>query len=133
MTASYGSDSDQKFGYVPDTLVINTSSMSYFLDSEEVNSVFAGSPLADEQPRYSGKMPRKFFGLTVLTSWQVPDGVAMVTQRGVLGFISNERPLQASALYEDQNRETWRSNIVRTSVMGVDNPESACIITNLHA
>lgn len=132
MNANYGSDTDNKFGYVPDSLIINTSSMSYFLDSEEVNSVFAGSPLADEQPQYHGKLPRKFFGLTVFPSWQVPDGVALVAQRNVLGFISDERPLQASALYEDQDRETWRSNIVRTSVVGIDNPQAATIITNLH-
>lgn len=124
-------DPDTKFGYEPDTLVINQLTASEWLDNEEVNKVFLGSPLADQSLQYTGKMPRKFFGLNVLKSWQVPDDVALLCQRGQLGFRSYERPLRGTPLYEDRPRETWRSDFTYINVMAVDNPKSAMIITGI--
>lgn len=132
MAASYGDDPDNKFGYEPDTLIISNLTASQWLDSDEVNKVFQASPLADESLRYTGKMPRKFFGLNVLRSWQVDDNVALLCQRGQVGFRSDERPLRGTPLYEDRPRETWRSDFTRMTVMAVDNPKSAIKINNIN-
>lgn len=124
-------DTDSRYGYVGDTLLINQQTASEWLDSDEVNQVFAGSPLASEQLRYTGKMPKKFFGLDVLRSWQVPANVAVVLMRRKVGFISDERPLRATPMYEDRPRETWRSDFTRRSVVAIDNPKAAVKITSL--
>jgi hypothetical protein len=122
-------DPDSRYGYVGDTLLINQLTASEFLDSDEVNMVFQASPLADESLRYTGKMPKKFFGLNVLRSWQVPANTAIVLMRRKVGFISDERPMRATPLYEDRPRETWRADFTRRSVVGIDNPKAAVIIT----
>lgn len=130
--AFYGDDPDNKFGYEPDTLVINNLTASEWLDNEEVNKIFTASPLADESLRYTGKMPKKFFGYNVVKSWQVPDDVALLCERGVVGFRSYERPLRGTPLYEDKPRETWRSDFTYINVMAVDNPKSCMIITGIN-
>lgn len=130
--AYYGDDTDNKFGYEPNTLVINNLTASEWLDNEEVNKVFLGSPLADQSLLYTGKMPRKFFGYNVLRSWQVPDDVALLCERGTAGFRSYERPLRGTPLYEDKPRETYRSDFTYINVMAVDNPKSCIIITGIN-
>ncbi len=124
---------DSRYEYVGDTLVINQTTASEFIDSDEVNQVFAGSPLADEQLRYTGKMPKKFFGLNVIRSWQVPDNTAIVLMRRRVGFISDERPMRATPMYEDRPRETWRSDFTRSSVVAIDNPKAAVKITGINS
>lgn len=126
-------DSDTKFGYEADTLVINNLTASEWLDNDEVNKVFTASPLADESLRYTGKMPRKFFGYNVIQSWQVPDNVALLLERGTVGFRSYERPLRGTPLYEDKPRETWRSDFTYINVMAADNPKAAMIITGINS
>lgn len=131
--AYYGTDTDNKYGYNPDTIVINNLTASEWIDNEEINKVFAASPLASESLRYTGKMPKKFFGYDVIRSWQVPDDVALLCERGVIGFRSDERPLRGTPLYEQKEKETWRSDFTRITVMAVDNPKSALIITGINS
>lgn len=127
-----GGDEDNKFGFEADVLILHPSIVSEFLDSDAVNQVFAGGDIADENLRYTGKMPRKFFGLNVVKSWQVPQDTAIVMQRNIAGFISDERPLNGTPLYEDRPRETWRSDFVRSSVVGIDNPQAVTLITGVN-
>lgn len=131
--AYYGTDSDQKFGYEPDTLVINNMTASEWLDSDEVNKVFTASPLADQDLRYTGKMPKKFFSFNVLRSWQVPADTAVLMQRGRVGFNSDERPLKGTPLYEIKQEETWRADFTRINVTAIDNPKAAMIITGIES
>lgn len=126
-------DSDTKMGYNPDTLVINQLTASEWLDNDEINKVFMGSPLASESLQYTGKMPKKFFGYDVIQSWQVPDDVALLLERGTVGFRSYERPLRGTPLYEDKPRETWRSDFTYINVMAADNPKAAIIITGINS
>lgn len=125
-------DPDQRFGYDPDTIVINNQTATEWLDSEEINKVFQASPLADESLRYTGKMPRKFFGFNIIRSWQVPTDTALLLERGTVGFYSDERPLRGTPLYEHKPTETWRSDFTRITVMAADNPKAAVIITGIN-
>lgn len=131
-SAYQGDNEDNNFGFEPDVLILHPAITSEFLDNDEVNKVFAGGDIADENLRYTGKMPRKFFGLNVLKSWQVPKDTAIVMQRNIAGFISDERPLNGTPLYEDRPRETWRSDFVRSSVVGLDNPQAVTLITGIN-
>lgn len=118
-------DGDDIFEFEANTLVIPTTVAVNFLNNDAVNEVFAHGALADEQLKYTGKMPRKFFGLDVVQSRALnKSGAALVMQRGIAGFISDERPLEATAMYPDQDRETWRSNITRRSAIALDQPKA---------
>jgi hypothetical protein len=129
--ASYDDNPDMRFGFTPDTLVINPIVASEWLDNEEINKIFAGSPLASQDLRYTGKYPKKFFNFDVITSWQVPETEALLMQRGVVGFLSDERPLRTTPMYEHRPTETWRSDTTRRSVMALDAPQAALRITGI--
>lgn len=119
------------FGFNPDTLVIGTNTEIGFTDSDKVNETFAHGNIADEQLRYTGKMPRTFWGLNVVANRRIPDDIAVVMERNTAGFISDEWPLEATPLYEDRDRQQWRSNVTRRAVAALDQPKAVAIITGI--
>lgn len=119
------------FGFNANTLVISENTAIGFTDSDKVNEVFAHGNLADRQLRYTGVMPRTFWGLTVVQNKRIPDDIAVVMERGTAGFISDEWPLEATPLYEDRPRQQWRSDVTRRSVAALDQPGAVCIITGI--
>ena len=128
-----GAQYSEKLGYDPDTLIIHPSVVVGFIDNDEINSIFAGSPMADQQLRYTGKMPKKFMGLDVLTSWRVPQTMAIVCQRGAMGFVSTEWPLSGTPLRKDEDTDSYRTNFRYRDVMVIDNPKAVTFITGVHA
>lgn len=138
--AAADSDKKQKFGYVADTLIISTESEQDFLDSDEVSGPYVGN-VADQNLKFTGKLPNKFLGLDVLTSWRLsayfPHG-ALVCQRKVLGGISNERPLQATPMYGEGNgpnggpTESWRTDVTRASAIFFDQPKAVVLINGVN-
>lgn len=122
---------NNRFGFSPDTLVIPENTKWDFLQSDEVNKVFQNNPLASQAPVYTGELPGRFYGMKVVTSWRLPDNKAILLQAGLVGGIADERPMNATDLYEDRPRETWRSDVVRQSAVFLDQPKAACIITGI--
>jgi len=122
----------QKFEFVPDTLVISTTTKTDFLDSDEVNKIYVGN-IADKSLLYTGTMPNKFQDLDVMVSWRLPAGKALLLERKTVGFITDKRPLRATNLYERQETETWRSDMTRASAIGIDQPLAACVINGVDA
>lgn len=129
---------DERFYYQADTLVVHPALTSAWIDNDEINRVFMASPEVPESPRYKFVFPRKFFGLNIVESFEMPtdaDGnpsAALLLQKGETAFISDERPFKVTPLYEDKDTESWRSNMTRISTMGVDNPYSAVWITGIN-
>jgi hypothetical protein len=121
----------ETLNYTADTLVIHPSYTPYFIDNASINSIFAGSPLADQQLRYTGKLPKKFMTLDVLTSFRCPTDRAIVCQRGAMGFISTEWPLAASPLKRDEDTDSYRTNFRYRDVMVVDNPKAVVYIMGI--
>jgi hypothetical protein len=118
-------------GFSPDTLVLTTTAQTDFLSSDDVAKVFVGN-VADQNPLLLGRLSRNFFGLDVyVTRSSKIAGKAFLCERGTLGFIADERPLQASPLYEQPNNESWRSNTVRSSAIALDQPKAGCFITGI--
>jgi hypothetical protein len=117
-----------------DTMIITESSKFDILSSASFNSgtgVYQGN-LADENLQYTGVLPQKLLNLDVLVTKDngaLPAGTAVVLERGTVGFISDEEPIQATPLYRDQPRRTWRSDVNRRSAMGLDQPLAAVILT----
>ncbi|HST77299.1 MAG TPA: hypothetical protein VLN58_02300 [Verrucomicrobiae bacterium] len=126
-----GAQNMDRLNYQPDTLIIHPSTAAGFIDSDEVNSVFVGSPLASQQLRYTGLMPRKFMTLDVMTSWRLSPNWAIICQRNTMGFISDEWPLDVTPLRYNEDNQSYRSNITRRSLVAIDNPKSIILLNGI--
>jgi hypothetical protein len=126
-----GSQDMDRLGYEPDTLIIHPSMAALFIDSDEVNKIFVGSPLASQQLRYTGLMPKKFMTLDVMMSWRLSPNWALICQRNTMGFISDEWPLDVTPLKYNEDTQTYRSNITRRSLVAIDNPGSIILVNGV--
>lgn len=136
-----GQNGKNKLGFQADTMIISTETETDFLDSDEVAKVFIGNN-ATSNLQFTGTMPNKFLGLDVVTSWRLDVylfGGAIVLQRKVVGFISDERTLSATPMYGEGGgpnggpTESWRTDTTRASAIGIDQPLAAVTITGVHA
>jgi hypothetical protein len=130
----------QRFGYEADTLVISDVTEADFLNSNEVSTPYTGN-IADENLKYTGKLPNKFLGLDVLVSWRMSAyfaSGAMVLQRKVFGGISDERPLQATPMYGEGGgpnggpTESFRTDCTRASAIFLDQPKAVVLIAGVN-
>lgn len=139
-TAAADTANQQRFGYQADTLVISDVTEADFLNSNEVSTPYVGN-IADENLKYTGKLPNKFLGLDVLVSWRMsayfPSG-AIVCQRKVFGGISDERPLQATPMYGEGGgpnggpTESFRTDVTRASAIFFDQPKAVVLIAGVN-
>lgn len=116
-------DQGNEFAFTPDTLVVNplrASAMSY---NDDIAKVFQGN-LADKSTIYAGDIGRDVSGLRILKSWRMPVDQALVCERKTIGFISDERPLETTPMYEQRERETHRADTTRMSAVGIDAPKA---------
>jgi hypothetical protein len=116
-----------------DTMIITETTRYDLMSSTQFNNIYQGN-LADENIQYVGVLPQQILNLNVLVTRSggaLPDGKAVILERGTVGFISDEEPLQATPLYRDQPRRTWRSDVNRRSAMGLDQPLAAIILTGV--
>jgi hypothetical protein len=128
-----GQQTNNFLNFFADTIVITEVQKYNLLSSTQFNNIFQGN-LASENLLYTGVMPQKVLNLDVLVTksgGSLPDGSAIILERGTVGFYSDEEPLQATPLYRDQPRRTWRSDVNRRSAMGLDQPLAAIILTGL--
>lgn len=119
-----------EFAFEADTLIVNKTTKFDLLGSEQFQGPYVGN-IASENLHYTGKLPNQILTLDVLVSNRVPAGKAIVLHRNVAGFISDELPLQATPLYRDEPRKTWRSDVQRASAIGIDNPKAITVISGV--
>lgn len=135
-TASQG---DDIFGFEPDTVVMHGSVEAVLGRNDAFNSVYRNSPLVTEDISYSGKLPQKVIDLDALKTRTWDKTRVLVLERNTIGFYSDTRILQATALYGEGNgpnggpTESWRSDATRKRVNGVDQPLAACWVTGVQA
>lgn len=138
-TASSDNQANNRFGFNADTLVISTEAELDFLDSDEITKPYIGN-IADENLQYTGKLPTQFLNLDVVVSWRLQvyaPNSALVLQRKEIGFISDERPLEATPLYPEGGggnggpREAYRADFTRQSAIGIDQPKAAVLLTGV--
>lgn len=120
-----------ELGYICDTAIVNRTTKFDIIGSKDFNAEYYGGDIASENLRYTGKLPQKIMGVDVLESPRVPAGKAIFLQRGASGFIADEVPLEGTPLYRDEPRKTWRSDIMRTSAVGIDQPLSVVVASGL--
>lgn len=118
-----------EMGFFPDTMIVNRVTKYDLLVSEQFNKEYYGGNIADENLRYTGKLPNQIMGLDVLVSPRMPTGTVYVLQRNVAGFIADEVSLNATPLYRDEPRKLSRSDITRASAVGIDQPKAIAKIT----
>ena len=126
-----GNQPQNFLNFFADTMVITETQKYNLLSSTQFNTIYQGN-LADENLQYTGVMPQKILNLDVLVTKSggaLPDTSVLIMERGTVGFYSDEEPLQATPLYRDQPRRTWRSDVNRRSAMGLDQPLAAIILT----
>jgi hypothetical protein len=124
------SGTEQWFGFEPDTLLVNHATKNTLLQSQAFAAPYIGN-LASENLQYTGKLPNQIFGYDVMVSRQIPQGTAILMQRQRCGFIAEELPMQASPLYRDEPRKTWRSDVQRAAGIGFDQPLAVCVLSGI--
>lgn len=122
---------DSFLGFEPDTIVISTRTASEIMKDDEFRKVYEGSPLASQNPFYTGQLQRQALGLNWITSRFMGDNDAYLLEAKTVGGYSDERPMQVSPTYEDRDREIYRSNVVRRTAVFIDQPYAIAKITDL--
>jgi hypothetical protein len=128
------------FGFSPNTLVIGRNVRDALMLSDDFNKAYVDNK-ADESIAYTGKLPGRFFNVdAIMVSREMdrlaPDS-AILLERLTVGGIGDERPLSSTPMYPEGNgpnggpTESWRSDTVRQSAVVIDQPQAACIITNV--
>jgi hypothetical protein len=120
------------FGFEADVLVVNKTTKYDILRSSQFQTPYVGN-IASENLKYTGVLPQKLlnYDTVVVPSSILANGTAILMQRNVAGFIADEVPLNATALYRDEPRKIWRSDVQRVSAIGFDQPKAACIISGI--
>jgi hypothetical protein len=132
--AVYSLQANSWFNFNPDTIVLSSNTAEALLFSDNFNAVLAPTgALASQNLLYTGKLPNKILDLDPMVSRTWPDQKVMICERKTLGFIANEMPLQATPMYRKEENKYWRSDINRSSVIGIDQPLAAVIITGVAA
>lgn len=114
-------------GFQADTIVFNPNTEANLLNSSEFLTFIYGSTA----PTNVDSLPARILGLTPRVTWGVPDGEAWVMQSSIVGGYADEIPLEATALYEWQPRQIWRSDTTRSTVGFIDQPLAAAKITGI--
>lgn len=137
--ASLDGNPDARFGYRPDTLLVNEATLDAALFHESVQRFFRGD-IASENPIYKGITPQMVGGLRVVISSWIPEGEAYVLQGGTVGFYSDAQPLTITPVYAPYGENTfggknqaWRVDAFQHRAIAVDNPKAAVKLVGIEA
>lgn len=119
-----------ELGYIADTLIVNRSTKFDLINNTTFNAPLTYN-LANENLRYTGKLPNQVLGYDVLFSPRVPAGVAILCQRNACGAIFDEVPLTVMPMEEDRKTLSWYSIVRRVSAIAIDQPKAICKITGV--
>lgn len=133
-----GSD-DTYFGFEPDTIVLHPGLLPTLIDNDQFMKVYLryDSAAAANAPDFVGSLPAVIMGLNVIQSRAFPMNQALILQRGVVGFYSDTRPMQFTAMYPEGNgpnggpTESYRSDASHKRAIAVDQPKAAMWLTGI--
>jgi hypothetical protein len=114
-------------GYNPDTILFNPNTKWKLLGNTNFLQLFLGTTSQSN----TVNLPGQILGLTPRITWGVPDGEVWVMESNTVGGYADEIQLEATALYEWQPRQVWRSDTTRATVGFIDNPLAAARITGV--
>jgi hypothetical protein len=128
---------EEYLGFEPDTIILPNSIKAVLQDNAEFLAVYNQTP-EGEALQFRGAMPGQILGLNPLLTRFWPNDRALVLQRGIIGFRSDTRPLEATGLYGEGGgpnggpTESWRTDTTRKRVLGVDQPLAACWVSGIN-
>lgn len=134
--APAGASSDEWYGFMPDTIVMNPGLLPTLLDNEKFLKVYQGN-IADQSIAYTGAFPAKIFGLSVIQSMAWPTDEITVLERGTVGFYSDMFPLEITGLYAEGGgpfggpTQSYRCDATHTRAIALDQPKAAIRLTGL--
>lgn len=129
--------SDEYYGFQPDTIVMHNGLLPTLMDNDNFMKVYLQNDLASQAPNYTGALPASVMGLSVILSRTFPIDRVLILERGTVGFYSDTRPLQFTALYPEGNgpnggpTESYRSDATHKRALGVDQPKAALWLTGV--
>jgi hypothetical protein len=132
-----GATTEDVLGFIPDTIILPQTITAGLQGNTDWLSVYTAGQNAAEDVRYTGRLPGQVMGLTALQTYFWPSNKALVIQRGIVGFRSDTRPLEATPVYPEGNgpnggpTESFRSDTSRKRVLGIDQPLAACWINGI--
>jgi hypothetical protein len=126
-----GAVDNDRYGHIPDTMILHPSVAPEWLDSDEVNKVYEHSPATTMSPRFQMKMDNQFAGLDIVLSWEILPDHAMICKRKTMGFISDEWPLGGSPTQYTEREQTYATYFTRRSLVAIDNPKSIVLINGI--
>lgn len=127
---------EEWYGFQPDVFVYNPGIFPILMDNEKFLKVYQGN-IANENIAYTGTMPGRVHGLIPIASMSWPIDRVLIAERETIGFYSDTRPLEFTALYPEGNgpnggpRETWRSDSSHKRAMALDQPKAGIWLTGL--
>lgn len=127
-----GAVDNDRYGFVPDTMIIHPSMEPEFLDSEEVNKVYVNSPATTLSPRFTMKLDRQFAGLDIVKSWEILPNHVIICKRKTMGFISDEWPLSGSPTAYTEREQSYATYFTRRSLVAIDNPKSVVLLKGVN-
>lgn len=135
-TVAEGGSSDESFGFTPDTIVAHPALTTLLLGNDDFLKYYNGN-MASENPIFSGQLPGSFYGMSILESYSFPTDRVLLLERGTVGFYSDTRPLQFTALYPEGNgpnggpTESYRSDASHKRALGIDQPKAGLWLTGV--
>jgi hypothetical protein len=128
---------DEYYGFMPDTIVLHPSLFSTLIGNDNFMKLYYNSPLTPQAPSFTGTLPGNILGLNVVESRSFPLNSVLILERGTVGFYSDTRPLQFTALYPEGNgpnggpTESYRSDASHKRALAVDQPKAAMWLTGV--
>ncbi len=122
---------DAEWDFEPDTLLIGRGSKADLFTNTEFNKVYLQGDTVRENLLYTGKLPKQIYGLDTIVSSRIPAGKAVVMQRNICGFISDELPLTVTPLYRKEENKMARADIQRASAVGLDQPQAVVVLNGV--
>lgn len=127
---------EEWYGFQPDTIVLNPGILPTLLDNEKFLKVYQGN-VADQSIAYTGALPSRIFGLSVIGSMAWPTTEVTILQRGVVGFYSDAFPLEITGLYPEGNgplggpTQSYRCDATHTRAIALDQPKAGIRLTGI--
>ncbi|ABW88404.1 major capsid protein [Mycobacterium phage Evanesce] len=130
--------SDEYFGFIPDTIVMHYALLPILMDNENFMKVYErNANYVSTAPDWTGNFPGSVMGLNVIRSRTFPIDRVLIMERGTVGFYSDTRPLQFTALYPEGNgpnggpTESYRADASHKRALAVDQPKAALWLTGI--
>lgn len=116
-------------GFNPDTILISPVTEENLLNSAEFQALLFGSTGASNLAEVNDA--ERILKLKPIVTVGVADNEAFVVESKTIGGYADERPLQATELYEWRPNEVWRSDASRITNGFIDQPLAGVRITGI--